>query len=147
MRPSKEVRRWLTFKKQGDVTSHNITRRVSFPLIALHKVVVYYTELIDYHQSGHFIGTLQSPNDALFVSYSHPGGHAHFNVFTSLKKDRPWGSFATGSLVLRGPRTRNALTLLVSARKISDNAGQRDLVLLTCLIFKPDVLDLLPFNF
>ncbi|KAF8986090.1 hypothetical protein BDQ17DRAFT_1436388 [Cyathus striatus] len=117
-----EIAGWLTFRKQGDIISHNVTRKVSFPLKAGYKVL--YAELIDYrvesldtpkrlfkahvdslmqifgtmHQIQKedlflVIGTLQPPNCALFVSHSHPDGHAHFNVFTSPRKDRPWGSF------------------------------------------------------
>ncbi|KAF8997256.1 hypothetical protein BDQ17DRAFT_1429133 [Cyathus striatus] len=36
------------------------------------------------------IGTLQSLSYDVFVSHSHPDGHANFNIFTSLKKDQPW---------------------------------------------------------
>ncbi|KAF8985766.1 hypothetical protein BDQ17DRAFT_1436517 [Cyathus striatus] len=87
------------------------------------------------------IGTLQSPNYALFVSYSHLDGHAHFNIFTYLKKDWPWGSFMTGSLVLQGPCTWYMLTLLMSVQAKYLGFG------VMCLRFKPNVLDLLPFNF
>ncbi|KAF8975500.1 hypothetical protein BDQ17DRAFT_1441497 [Cyathus striatus] len=167
---------WLTFKKQGDVTSHNVSRRVSFPLKAGHKVAVLYTELTDYryvesldapkrwfkahvdpvmqifgamHQIQKedlflVIGTLQSPNYALFVSHSHPDGHAHFNVFTSPKKDQRWGSFTTDSLVQEdtGPSyTDRADATRVCASKISNNAGVWDSVLLARLRFKPDILE------
>ncbi|KAH7882518.1 hypothetical protein F5I97DRAFT_1982693, partial [Phlebopus sp. FC_14] len=41
------------------------------------------------------VATLGAPDYALFVSRSHPGGQAHFNVLANRKAGQPWGRFTT----------------------------------------------------
>ncbi|KAF9462806.1 hypothetical protein BDZ94DRAFT_1260375 [Collybia nuda] len=91
------------------------------------------------------IGTLDTPDYALFVSHTHPDGQVHFNVFSSPKSNKPWGMFTTDTEVppeLGGPSydeptSGNSL----SASKVSDSGGPWDTVLLARLRFKPDALD------
>lgn len=93
------------------------------------------------------VGTLRAPNYALFVSHSHPDGHAHFSVYSSPKTGQPWGTFTTDAEVTQesvGPfyddETSN--TPSQSASKVSyQQNGPWDSVLLARLRFKPDHLE------
>ncbi|KAF8147822.1 hypothetical protein B0H34DRAFT_738281 [Crassisporium funariophilum] len=91
------------------------------------------------------IGTLNAPNYALFVSHSHPEGHAHFNVYSTPKSGQPWGMFTTDTEVPRelGPLYDDEPgdVARLSASKVSSHGGPWDTVLMARLRFKPDVLE------
>ncbi|KAF8900160.1 hypothetical protein CPB84DRAFT_1847410 [Gymnopilus junonius] len=87
------------------------------------------------------ISLLQASNYALFVNHQHPDGHAHFNVFSTPKKGRPWGHFSTELAV---PFSHNALPHeeigpdQLYAVKTSNWNDSPKAVLLGRLRFKPD---------
>ncbi|CAA7263929.1 unnamed protein product [Cyclocybe aegerita] len=92
------------------------------------------------------IGTLRAPNHALFVSHSHPEGHAHFNVYSNPHPRQPWGLFTTDTDISRelGPSYESedsSEPARRSASKVSNYGGQWDAVLLARLRFKPDSLE------
>ncbi|KAF8890966.1 hypothetical protein BD779DRAFT_1515523 [Infundibulicybe gibba] len=91
------------------------------------------------------IGTLDTPDYALFVSHNHSDGQAHFNVFSSPKSGLPWGTFTTDTEVppeFGGPSYHEAAPgNPLSASKVSNNGGPWDTVLIARLRFKPDVLE------
>ncbi|RDB18261.1 Dual specificity protein kinase splA [Hypsizygus marmoreus] len=93
------------------------------------------------------IGTLDTPDYALFVSHNHPDGQAHFNVFSAPRVGRPWGSFTTDTEVppeLGGPSYDEPVPgNPLSACKVSStsNGGPWHTVLVARLRFKPDVLE------
>jgi len=93
------------------------------------------------------IGTLSAPTYALFVSHSHPEGHAHFNVYATPKDGQPWGIFSNDTVPESdcGPtydEPSDTITNRVEATKVSSHAGGSwDAVLLARLRFKPDVLE------
>jgi hypothetical protein len=107
------------------------------------------------------IGTLDSPDYALFVSHNHPDGQvtqiihiayvvliksqAHFNVYTSTKAKQPWGTFTTDTevpLEMGGPVYHEEVKAKsLSASKVSSNGGSWNTVLVARLRFKPDVLE------
>lgn len=91
------------------------------------------------------VGALRTPNYGLFVSHSHPDGHAHFNVYASPKQGHPWGTFTTDSEASRegGPsydETNDSRTR-VEASKVSTHGGSWDTVLIARLRFKPDATE------
>ncbi|KAF9069993.1 hypothetical protein BDP27DRAFT_1362916 [Rhodocollybia butyracea] len=99
--------------------------------------------LIRYNQ---VIGTLDTPEHALFVSHNHPDGQAHFNVFTSPKSRQPWGTFTTDTEMpsdLGGPSYHEPLSGSPrSASRISTQGNYPwNTVLIARLRFKPDVLE------
>ncbi|RDB20038.1 hypothetical protein Hypma_012989 [Hypsizygus marmoreus] len=89
------------------------------------------------------IGTLDSPDYALYVSHNNPNGQAHFNVFTSPKIGQPWGSFTTDTEVpsdLKGPSYVEPIPDQPhSAFKVSNTShgGPWDTLLISRLRFKP----------
>ncbi|KAJ3975139.1 hypothetical protein EV361DRAFT_792931 [Lentinula raphanica] len=92
------------------------------------------------------IGTLDTPEYALFVSHKHPGGQVHFNVFTSSKSRQPWGRFSTDTetpLELGGPSYHEPMSgNPVSAQKISpQDSYPWSTVLVARLRFRPDILE------
>jgi abelson tyrosine-protein kinase 1 len=91
------------------------------------------------------IGTLSAPDYALFVSHSHPDGQAHFNVFSSPKGGRPWGTFTTDTNLPEGSGPNYDEDVPgnpVSASKVSLVGRSRwDTVLMARLRFKPDVAE------
>ncbi|RXW16863.1 hypothetical protein EST38_g8988 [Candolleomyces aberdarensis] len=88
------------------------------------------------------IGLLRTPNYALFVSHSHPDGHAHFNVYASPKPGQPWGTFTTDSESRHEPgpsyEETNDSRPRVEASKVSNHGGPWDTVLIARFRFKPD---------
>jgi hypothetical protein len=88
------------------------------------------------------IGTLDTPEYALFVSHNHPDGQAHFNVFSSPKSHQPWGTFTTDT-ELGGPSYHEPVPgSPVSASKISSQGSYPwNTVLVARLRFKPDILE------
>ncbi|KDR78325.1 hypothetical protein GALMADRAFT_245445 [Galerina marginata CBS 339.88] len=91
------------------------------------------------------ISMLQAPNYALFVNHQHPDGQAHFNVFSSAKKGRPWGNFTTDTTV---PGVHNGPVYEEVApegheysSKVSNANGPPKAILLGRLRFKPDSMD------
>ncbi|PPR04893.1 hypothetical protein CVT26_012713 [Gymnopilus dilepis] len=92
------------------------------------------------------IGTLRTPNYALFVSHSHPEGHARFNVYANPKVGEKWGSFTTDTEV---PHDFGPLYDLDDSSeiprqqksKVSNHGDPWTAVLLARLRFKPDVLE------
>ncbi|KAK7032471.1 hypothetical protein VNI00_013030 [Paramarasmius palmivorus] len=90
------------------------------------------------------IGTLDSPDYALFVSHKHPDGQAHFNVYTSTKAKQPWGTFTTDTgvqLEMGGPVYHEEVDAkILSASKVSSNGGPWNTVLVARLRFKPNEL-------
>ncbi|KAJ3994635.1 hypothetical protein F5050DRAFT_1575245 [Lentinula boryana] len=92
------------------------------------------------------IGTLDTPEYALFVSHNHPDGQVHFNVFTSSKSRQPWGRFSTDTKLpfeLGGPSYHEPVSgSPVSANKISPQGTYPwSTVLMARLRFKPDALE------
>ncbi|KAJ3800619.1 hypothetical protein GGU11DRAFT_676882 [Lentinula aff. detonsa] len=92
------------------------------------------------------IGTLDTPEYALFVSHNHPDGQVHFNAFTSSKSRQPWGRFSTDTKMpfeLGGPSYHEPVSgSPVSANKISPQGTYPwSTVLMARLRFKPDVLE------
>ncbi|KAE9407480.1 hypothetical protein BT96DRAFT_933245 [Gymnopus androsaceus JB14] len=92
------------------------------------------------------IGTLDTPEHAVFVSHNHPDGQAHFNVFSSSKSHQPWGRFTTDTdtpFELGGPSYHEPVSgSPLSASKISPQGNYPwNTVLLARLRFKPDVLE------
>ncbi|KAF8805001.1 hypothetical protein BYT27DRAFT_7193708 [Phlegmacium glaucopus] len=89
------------------------------------------------------IGTLSAPNHALFVSHSHPEGHAHFSVYAAPVNGKPWGTFTTDKQVLPelGPSYDERDIISVQEIKVSPHGGLWNTVLLARLRFKPDVLE------
>ncbi|KAF6756188.1 TKL/TKL-ccin protein kinase [Ephemerocybe angulata] len=91
------------------------------------------------------VGLLRTPNYGLFVSHSHPDGHAHFNVYASPKPGQPWGTFTTDSQSLRetGPSydETNDSRARLEASKVSIHGGSWDTVLIARLRFKPDATE------
>ncbi|KAK0432782.1 hypothetical protein EV421DRAFT_1457902 [Armillaria borealis] len=88
------------------------------------------------------IGTLTTPDYALFVSHGHPDGQAHFNVLPP-KNGQPWGMITTDNEVpseLGGPSYHEDLPF-VSTPKVSMNGSPDATVLIARLRFKPDVLE------
>ncbi|KAK0472502.1 hypothetical protein IW261DRAFT_1343551, partial [Armillaria novae-zelandiae] len=88
------------------------------------------------------IGTLTTPDYALFVSHGHPDGQAHFNVLPP-RNGQPWGMITTDNEVpseLRGPSYHEDLPF-VSTPKVSINGSPDATVLIARLRFKPDVLE------
>ena len=43
------------------------------------------------------IGTLDTPDYAMFVSHTHPDGQVNFNVFTGSRVGQKWGEFSTST--------------------------------------------------
>ncbi|KAJ3531793.1 hypothetical protein NMY22_g8005 [Coprinellus aureogranulatus] len=91
------------------------------------------------------VGLLRTPNYGLFVSHSHPDGHAHFNVYASPKAGQPWGTFTTDSESLREPgpsyeETNDESRPRIQESKVSNYGGSWDTVLIARLRFKPDAV-------
>ncbi|KAJ3889164.1 hypothetical protein GG344DRAFT_52196 [Lentinula edodes] len=92
------------------------------------------------------IGSLDTPEYALFVSHNHPDGQAHFNVFSSSKSPQPWGTFTTDTetpFELGGPSYREPVSgSPICSNKISPQGSYPwNTVLIARLRFKPDVLE------
>ncbi|KAG7443814.1 kinase-like protein [Guyanagaster necrorhizus] len=88
------------------------------------------------------IGTLTTPDYALFVSHGHPDGQAYFDVLPP-GNGQPWGVIKTDNEVpseLGGPSYHEDLPF-VSTSKISRNGSRDATVLIARLRFKPDVLE------
>ncbi|KAJ3867137.1 hypothetical protein EV359DRAFT_35156 [Lentinula novae-zelandiae] len=92
------------------------------------------------------IGSLDTPEYALFVSHNHPDGQVHFNVFNSSKSPQPWGTFTTDTetpFELGGPSYREPVSCTpICSNKISPQGSYPwNTVLIARLRFKPDVLE------
>ncbi|KAJ3848775.1 hypothetical protein EV368DRAFT_48649 [Lentinula lateritia] len=92
------------------------------------------------------IGSLDTPEYALFVSHNHPDGQVHFNVFNSSKSPQPWGMFTTDTetpFELGGPSYREPVSCSpICSNKISPQGSYPwNTVLIARLRFKPDVLE------
>ncbi|KAJ3903739.1 hypothetical protein F5879DRAFT_803026 [Lentinula edodes] len=92
------------------------------------------------------IGSLDTPEYALFVSHNHPDGQVHFNVFNSSKSPQPWGTFTTDTetpFELGGPSYREPVSCSpICSNKISAQGSYPwNTVLIARLRFKPDVLE------
>ncbi|KAK7055315.1 kinase domain-containing protein [Favolaschia claudopus] len=89
------------------------------------------------------IGTLDTPDYALFVSHNHADGQAHFNVYSSPKSNQPWGTFTTDAEPEQGgPSYHEPIRgSPVSSCKVSLTGGPWDTVLVARLRFKPDVVE------
>jgi hypothetical protein len=89
------------------------------------------------------IGTLDTPDYALFVSHNHPDGQAHFNVYSSPKSGQPWGTFTTDAEPEQGGPSYHEPIYgsPLSSSKVSVAGGPWDTVLMARLRFKPDVLE------
>ncbi|KAJ3927538.1 MAG: hypothetical protein NXY57DRAFT_1105715 [Lentinula lateritia] len=92
------------------------------------------------------IGSLDTPEYALFVSHNHPDGQVHFNVFNSSKSPQPWGTFTTDTetpFELGGPSYREPVSCTPTcSNKISPQGSYPwNTVLIARLRFKPDVLE------
>ncbi|PFH48794.1 hypothetical protein AMATHDRAFT_64627 [Amanita thiersii Skay4041] len=89
------------------------------------------------------IGTLNSPDYALFVSHKHPDSQVHFNVFSAPRNGQPWGMFTTETgLSPRsgGPDYEETNTVApLSSSHISTVGDGWHSVLLARLRFKPDI--------
>ncbi|KAG7443780.1 uncharacterized protein BT62DRAFT_995815 [Guyanagaster necrorhizus] len=87
------------------------------------------------------IGTLTTPDYALFVSHRHPDGQAYFNVLPP-RNGQPWGVIKTDNEVPSelGPSYHEDLPF-VSASKVSRNGSRDVTILIARLRFKPDVLE------
>ncbi|KAJ4490744.1 hypothetical protein J3R30DRAFT_3277483 [Lentinula aciculospora] len=90
------------------------------------------------------IGTLDTPEYALFVSHNHPDGQVHFNVFNSSRARQPWGTFSTDTETpyeFGGPSYHEPVSgRPLSANKISSQGiCPWQTVLIARLRFKPDV--------
>jgi hypothetical protein len=89
------------------------------------------------------VGTLNTPNYALFISHKHPDAQAHFDVYShSTSNNQEWGKFTidTDLADVEGPVYHEAvLGQSVSANKVSRVGEQWDTVLLARLRFRPDV--------
>ncbi|KAJ7511910.1 hypothetical protein B0H11DRAFT_719443 [Mycena galericulata] len=88
------------------------------------------------------VGTLDTPDYALFVSHNHPDGEVHFNVFSSTKSGKPWGAFTTEVKEQGGSSYQNSAnkSMLFSC-KVSPTGGPWNTVLLASLSFKHDVME------
>ncbi|KAF8639293.1 hypothetical protein AX17_001604 [Amanita inopinata Kibby_2008] len=91
------------------------------------------------------IGTLNTPDYALFVSHKHPDGQAHFNVYAAPRNDQAWGTFTTDNHVspkLGGPVYDESISITPSsASHISSVGDGWSSVLLARLRFKPDITE------
>ncbi|KAJ7367714.1 hypothetical protein DFH08DRAFT_4178 [Mycena albidolilacea] len=89
------------------------------------------------------IGTLDTPDYALFVSHNHPDGQAHFNVYSSPKSGQPWGTFTTDAEPEQGGPSYHEPIYgsPLSSSKVSVAGGPWDTILMARLRFKPDVLE------
>jgi hypothetical protein len=93
------------------------------------------------------IGTLAAQDYGLFVSHQHPDGQAHFNVFSSPKVGKKWGTFTTDTEFpsdLGGPSYHEEVPgnpLSASNVSVVRDPARWDTVLIARLRFKPDVLE------
>jgi len=91
------------------------------------------------------IGTLDTPDHALFVGHTHPDGQAHFNVYSSPRNGQPWGLFTTDThfpAEVAGPAEWRDMNGVASdnASKVSlSGSATSNTVLIARLRFKPDV--------
>ncbi|KAJ7134082.1 hypothetical protein C8R43DRAFT_1073047 [Mycena crocata] len=87
------------------------------------------------------IGTLDTPDYALFVNHNLPDGQVHFNIFSSRKAGQPWGNFTTSEEVEKGRPPSHEEPVRDSSRsasKVSRAGGPWNTVLVACLRFRVD---------
>jgi len=85
-------------------------------------------------------GTLDTPDYALLVSHHHPDGQAHFNVHSSPRNGRPWGTWTDGEPEQEGPSYDEPISgRPLLSRKVSiTGGGPWGIVLVACLRLKPN---------
>jgi len=89
------------------------------------------------------IGTLDTPDYALFVNHNNPDGQMHFNVFAAPREGEHWGAFSTDTdlpaTAAGGPVYREDVPgRHLSANKVSIVSHKMSTVLLARLRFKSD---------